>query len=222
MTPVRGPEVENEHCPSNPPTVRQVLWSTRRWFALAAALFFVSAVVMHFTPRTGHRLSDAILDTQMEGLERLIDIIMGLPPVAAALLVFVNNLISMVQMMVLGFIAGLSPILTLCLNGMLVGVVTAMPGLQGAELLRMVAVTLLPHGIFELAAFFLSGGIGLKFGFHVILAPLPGCTRMQSFKTIWREIWTVMPLLTLLVLIAAFVEIFVTGQLVNRFISPSP
>ncbi|MCJ8502866.1 stage II sporulation protein M [Desulfatitalea alkaliphila] len=222
MTPVRGHDVETDCLPPEPPTLMQVLRANSRWFALAAALFFVSAVVMHLTPRTGHRLSDAILDTQMEGLERLIDIIMGLPPVAAALLVFVNNLISMVQMMLLGFIAALSPILTLCLNGMLVGVVTAMPGLQGADLLRMVAVTLLPHGIFELAAFFLSGGIGLKFGFHVTLAPLPGCTRKQSFKIIWREIWIVMPLLTLLVLIAAFVEIFVTGQLANRFISPSP
>lgn len=203
------------------PTIRRVIHGNRRWFGLAALLFFASAVVMYGMPQNASQLSDAVLNAQMEGLHRLVDLIMGLPPVAAALFVFVNNMVSMVQMLVLGFIAGLSPVLTLCLNGMLVGAVSAMTDLEGPALLRVLTVSILPHGVFELAAFFISGGLGLKLGYHCTFAPLPGRTRKESFKAIWREVWTLLPLVTLLVLVAGFVEVFVTGHLVERLVSMS-
>jgi stage II sporulation protein M len=195
-------------------SVKRVIIDNRIWLMLAAILFLVSSGAVYTVG-----LSQAVIPPEaFSGLEKLVDRIMGMPPFAAALFVFVNNLISMVQMLVLGFAAGLSPILTLALNGGLVGALVAMTADEGLPVFRLVAVTILPHGIFELSAFFLCGGLGLKFGYHCTVSPLPGRTRMQSFKYIWKEAATILPLVVLLLFVAAFVEIYITSYLAGRML----
>ncbi len=195
-------------------STKQVIIDNRIWLILAASLFLVSSVVVYTVG-----LTQAVIPPEVfGGLDTLIDRIMGMPPFAAALFVFVNNLFSMVQMLVLGFAAGLSPILTLALNGGLVGALVAMTADEGLPVFRLVAVTILPHGLFELAAFFLCGGLGLKFGYHCTVSPLPGRTRMESFKYIWKEAVTILPLVVLLLLVAAFIEIYVTSYLAVRML----
>lgn len=196
--------------------VKRVIIDNRIWLMLAAILFLVSSVAVYTVG-----LTQAVIPPEaFSGLDKLVERIMGMPPFAAALFVFANNLISMVQMLVLGFAAGLSPILTLALNGGLVGALVAMTADegQGLPVIRLVAVTILPHGIFELSAFFLCGGLGLKFGYHCTVSPLSGRTRMQSFKYIWKEAWTILPLVTLLLFVAAFVEIYITSYLAGRML----
>lgn len=203
-------------------TVRRVIRDNIAWLIFAAALFFISSVVVYRMPENASELTDAVINAKIGGLETLVDWILQMPPVAAALFVFLNNLVSMVQMLVLGFAAGLSPILTLCLNGGLVGAMAAMAVREGLPLLQLLVVTIVPHGVFELSAFFLCGGLGLKSGYRCTVSPLPGSTRKESFKYIWKEALTVLPLVVVLLFVAAFVEIFVTGYLVERALPVAP
>jgi stage II sporulation protein M len=195
-------------------SVKSVIIDNRIWLILAAILFLVSSVVVYASG-----LTQAVIPPEaFSGLDKLVERIMGMPPFAAALFVFVNNLISMVQMLVLGFAAGLSPILTLTLNGGLVGALLSMTAGEGLPVLRLVAVAILPHGLIELSAFFLCGGLGLKFGYHCTVSPLAGRTRMQSFKYIWKEAATILPLVLLLLFVAAFIEIYITSYLAGRML----
>ncbi|HHX86549.1 MAG TPA: stage II sporulation protein M, partial [Firmicutes bacterium] len=77
---------------------------------------------------------------------------------------------------------------------------------------------ILPHGVFELSAFFICGALGLKFGYHCVASPLPGLSRKQSFFYIWREVISIMPLILTLLAIAAVVEIYISQVLLFKYL----
>jgi stage II sporulation protein M len=79
-----------------------------------------------------------------------------------AWLVFRNNLFVCVLLLALGLVPFLFlPLLIICMNGVVAGAVIAVAEMP-AEGSRLVfaAAGLLPHGIFELPAFFIAAGMG--------------------------------------------------------------
>ena len=124
----------------------------------------------------------------------------------------------MAQMLLLGVIAGISPLFTLGLNGAMVGIILALTAGEGLPLHQVILFGIMPHGVFELFAFFLCGAMGLKFGYHCVASPLPGKTRMESFRYIWKEVISVLPLIVILLLAAAFIEMLVTPKLLEVII----
>ncbi len=185
---------------------------------MAAVIFMASAVVFYFMPVSSQPAAEGAVDGQLDQLEDLFSMILGTTPMISVLLVFMNNFLSMAQMLLLGFLAGISPLVTLGLNGALIGIVLALSAGESAALLPLIFLGLLPHGIFELFAFFLCGAIGLKFGFHCIASPLPGKTRSESFRYIWKEAISVLPLVVLLLIIAALIEILITPRLLETIL----
>lgn len=198
--------------------ILDVLYKNRFWTAAALALFLASGAAMFIMPPA---VSGGIIGGSMEAMERLAEGIMSLPPLGAALFVFLNNFVVMLQMVVLGAVAGISPMITLGINGALVGTMAAMTARGDLTILFLVVGTL-PHGIFELPAFLICGGMGLKLGYHCTLSPLPGYSRFGSFRLIWREIFVLLPLVAALLLVAAFVELFVTLPLAGRAAGINP
>lgn len=97
-------------------------------------------------------IEDLILQTEGMGQGELIGFI------------FFNNLQSSFFSMVLGIGFGLFPIIALILNGYLLGFVAAF-SVESAGF--WVLWRLLPHGIFELPAIFISLGLGLRLGFSL-------------------------------------------------------
>lgn len=196
----------------------QVISKNRGWIVMAAVIFMASAVVFYFMPVSSLPAAEGAVDGQLDQLEDLFSMILGTTPMISVLLVFMNNFLSMAQMLLLGFLAGISPLVTLGLNGALIGIVLALSAGESAALLPLIFLGLLPHGIFELFAFFLCGAIGLKFGFHCIASPLPGKTRSESFRYIWKEAISVLPLVVLLLIIAALIEILITPRLLETIL----
>lgn len=196
----------------------QVISKNRGWIVMAAVIFMASAVVFYFMPVSSQPAAEGAVDGQLDQLEDLFSMILGTTPMISVLLVFMNNFLSMAQMLLLGFLAGISPLVTLGLNGALIGIVLALSAGESAALLPLIFLGLLPHGIFELFAFFLCGAIGLKFGFHCIASPLPGKTRSESFRYIWKEAISVLPLVVLLLIIAALIEILITPRLLETIL----
>ena len=152
---------------------------------------------------------------QFAELEQLFAVFLDNPPLITALLVFLNNFVAIVQMLFLGVLAGISPLATLFLNGYILGIVAAWHRIAGSSVPAMIILGILPHGILELSAVFICAALALKLGFHCIASPLPDKTRIQSFRHIWKEIVSVIPLVVVLLLCAAVIEIFVTRHLVN-------
>ena len=194
--------------------VKDVLRRNRNWLILAAVIFAAGAFYAGLGATFQAELP-ADMENQFVELEQLFEIILNNPPLITASLVFTKNFAAMIQMLFFGALAGISPLATLFLNGYLLGVVAAAVKAGGGSVAGAIILGILPHGIFELSAFFLCGALGLKMGYHCIAAPLPGKTRLQSFKYIWKEVVSVIPLVTILLLGAALIEIFVTSRLVG-------
>lgn len=194
---------------------RRVIRENKSWVMMAASIFLICTVIFYQTTAVAGPGTGQALEMQMEQLEGFFTFILETNPLIGALLVFMNNFLSMAQMLLLGVVAGISPLLTLGVNGALVGAMLALAAGEGLALLPVVLLGILPHGIFELSAFFLCGAIGLKFGYHCIASPLPGMNRMQSYRYIWKEAISLMPLVVTLLLAAAFIEMLVTPHLLQ-------
>jgi stage II sporulation protein M len=192
---------------------KQVIRDNRSWLVLATAIFMICAVAFYLGTAYSEPVDDQVLNSQLEMLQELFAFLIEAKPLVSALLVFMNNFLSMAQMLFLGVLAGISPLFTLGINGALVGVLLSLAVQEGASLLPLIMLGIMPHGIFELFAFFLCGAIGLKFGYHCVASPLPGINRIESFRYIWKEAISILPLVITLLIISAFVEMFITTRL---------
>lgn len=192
---------------------KQVIRDNRSWLVLATAIFIICAVAFYLGTAYSEPVDDQVLDSQLEMLQELFAFLIEAKPLVSALLVFMNNFLSMAQMLLLGVLAGVSPLFTLGINGALVGALLSLSVQEGMPLLPLIMLGIMPHGIFELFAFFLCGAIGLKFGYHCVASPLPGINRIESFRYIWKEAISILPLIVTLLILSAFVEMFITPRL---------
>jgi stage II sporulation protein M len=135
----------------------------------------------------------------------------------AAQLIFWNNLRACIAMLVLGSFYGVFTVFSLFINGLMIGVVLTMAsGQTSVSLFDMVLYGLVPHGIFELPAILIASALGLKLG-RVLLVPLKGKTRWESYKAVWREVWQIAWFLLLLLVVASGVEGLITPLLLDTF-----
>lgn len=170
------------------------LRETKKFIWIIVILFFVSALAGFLIP-ISEILKEKILDYIVGILEKT----QGMSSVELVLFILFNNLKSSFFGMLFGFFLGLFPVIAALLNGYLVGYVSSMAvSSRGFTSL----FNLLPHGIFELPAIFISLGLGLKFGTFLFEK-----NREESFKnflvnSIRVFVFVVVPLLV----IAAIIE----------------
>ncbi|HHX88124.1 MAG TPA: stage II sporulation protein M, partial [Firmicutes bacterium] len=105
--------------------IKQFLEENKNWLIMALLIFFGGAALCYLPSTTSESVSlDQLLGAQLESLEHIINTLQGMPPPVLVLLIFINNFISMGQMLLLGFLAGLSPLFTLFVNGAVIGNIT--------------------------------------------------------------------------------------------------
>lgn len=196
---------------------KEIFKQNRNWLILALSIFLIGALLSC----PGLFFEEGSLpgaESQMGELQKLVELIMDSPPIISSMMIFLNNMITVIQMLFLGVIAGISPLATLFLNGYILGIAAASCRSAGFPLTAMIVLGILPRGIFELSAVFICAALGLKLGYHCTISPLPDKTRLQSFKYIWKEIVSIMPLVVLLLFCAALIEIFITPRLMGGLI----
>ena len=112
---------------------------------------------------------------------------------------FVNNLQASIFGLIFGIILGVYPVLAAIANGYIVGFVVAMSAEENG---LVVLLDLLPHGIFELPALFISLGMGLKLGTFVFQSKRLVAFKEYSWNSLRVFIFIVIPLL----IVAAIIE----------------
>ncbi|MCL1885079.1 MAG: stage II sporulation protein M [Defluviitaleaceae bacterium] len=106
-----------------------------------------------------------------------------------------------------GLLAGIGSLFILFYNGLIVGGLFGFFHAEGADLLVAYSLVL-PHGIIELGAIFLAGGGGLMMGKGILL---PGeFTRRHSLVFHAKTAVKLIPLIVIMLVIAAFIEGFFT------------
>jgi stage II sporulation protein M len=184
------------------------------WLSITVALFVVSMI-------GGVVAALVSPDSQAELLRRAAE---ALQPAVQALrqgdnsraigLIFWNNLRSTLLILGTGALVwpllfGV-PLLAVGLNGYLLGVVMVLSE-QGLE---RVLTAILPHGIFELPALWIAGAWSLKMGLAWLLPTASGRRGAVWAASVVEGLWIV-PLITVLLAIAAVVEVLITLPL-NR------
>ena len=110
-----------------------------------------------------------------------------------------NNIQSSFMGILLGIFFGIFPIFSTIINGYLLGFVSNL-SIQNAGILSLWRI--LPHGIFELPAIFLSFGLGLRIGISIFNQKKFGKIEDNLISCLRVFIFVVIPLL----IIAAIIE----------------
>jgi stage II sporulation protein M len=194
-------------------SVRAVLLRNAGYFAAAGLLFSLGWLV-------GSVFGEELAEAVEPMLKRLADIAEKTEQQSSlytAGVIFLNNLTACAVMVLFGFLLAVPTVLALFSNGMVIGVLFEQIGGETASLWEMIVFGLLPHGIFELPAVVISAAFGIKLG-TVLLRPLSGKTRLQSFGFVWMETVKAAGVVVALLLAAALIEGTLTPFLLKQFV----
>lgn len=129
-------------------------------------------------------------------------------------IIFVNNTVALFTSIFLGIIFGFFPLLTIFVNGNILGLLTSYHIREG--LLLFLIIGILPHGIIELPLLIISSAMGLKIGRASIDCLIKKENNLK--KEILKAFSFFSIILLPLTLIAALIETFITKGLLEIII----
>lgn len=197
--------------------VKGIFLQNLSWFVLAL-VFFVLGLGTAALVFKNEAILQNVTEVQYDALKQIAEAVFDGPQWRGILILFFNNFVASLQMMLLGVLLGIPPLLGLFTNGALMGSLLAELGREGMPLLLFITLGVLPHGIFELPAFITCAAFGLKIGYHLVF-PLPQKRRRESLGIIWKEFFVLFPLITGLLILAAAIEVLITPLLVKQFMN---
>jgi stage II sporulation protein M len=169
-------------------------------------IFALTAVMGYFAASLNSEMAASMLK-ELEMLKWIMD----QPPVMIMIIIFLKNFMACIMSVLLGLGFGLLPLLVVVTNGFMLGVVSYNVIQKAGPLYLMAGI--LPHGIIELPVVLVSIAVGFRLGYLVALsifgekADIVKETKMAVHLLVYR----IMPLL----LLAAFIETFITPQAIS-------
>lgn len=189
-----------------------------RYAVAAAILLFAPALITYAGVRANPELARVLIPVQIitraeEAGDRLArgEQYVDIPPVQMSVFssqVMTNNIQVAFLAVAGGVLAGLGTLAILVFNGIHLGSVFALYGLEGAQ--RLLWIFVLPHGVIELTAIVVSGAAGLYIG-RTLVAP----GRRSRARALQEEGRTVLSL------VAGAAVLLVIAGLVEGFVSPA-
>ena len=167
---------------------------SRNFIYSIMGIFFIFSLIGFFIPTPSiiseqilKFIKELLLKTQNMGYFELIKFI------------FFNNTQSSFFGMIFGIVLGIFPLIAVIANGYVLGFVASLAvNSEGI----LVLWRLLPHGIFELPAIFISLGLGLKIGTFIFQKEKFESLKKYSLNSLRVFLFIVLPLL----IIAAIIE----------------
>src|SRR3989344_1072322 len=132
------------------------------------------------------------------------------------LLIFRNNFQAAILGLFGGIIIGIIPLLSVAFNLFILGYLSDFLATAKTQGLLIFAVTILPHGVVEIPLFLLAASFGIRLGFFWRLKePI---SDWEKLKKCMKDNLKLVPLLFVGFLLAAFLEIFVSGWLAEQYV----
>lgn len=140
----------------------------------------------------------------------------GINPFLLTLLILVNNAVKSFLIIPLGALLAIPPILFITFNGFLLGVFTYLSVKKLGEIgFLYILIAIIPHGVFELSAVFLSSALSIRVGLTVFLK-FKG-KNISVGSEIRRDLKTYLHKILPLLIIAAIIEAFITPVIISIF-----
>ena len=173
---------------------------SRNFIFFAIAVFFAFSLVSFFLP-VPQQISEQIL----KFIEELIDTTKDMDAKQMIGFIFFNNLQSSFMGMIFGVFLGIFPIAVGIVNGYILGFVASASVSSGGIL---VLWRILPHGVFELPAVFISLGMGLKLGTFIFQNKKFHFLKENFWKSLKAFFLIVVPLLIVAAVIEGMLIVF--------------
>lgn len=174
---------------------------SKNYFYLVVGIFFLSALMGYvYVP-------SEIEEMLMDLLKEILGQTEGLNTKELFEFIFTNNLQSSFLGMILGIFFGIFSFFVIFVNGYLLGFVSEMAVRESGSFLSL--FLLVPHGIFELPAVFISLAFGLKLGvgfFNILRDSFNKNSRDNFIQDLINSIRSFIVVVIPLLLIAAFIE----------------
>ena len=187
-----------------------------RFYLLGVVGFFIAIIILSalfFRSNTDYMWQ--IINEFRKSIENMSDI-----SSVQAVQLFMNNTKVAGLCILLGFVPFLFlPALVLASNAAIMGAVAAMYASMGQSVTRMIIFGIMPHGFFELMALFISMAIGI----HLCLTVTQRITERRITQgtvipVIKNAALSFITICVPLLIIAAIIEAFVTGHLIEWFV----
>lgn len=184
----------------------------RRWFGgyyLAAVFVFALGVGLGVA---------LVVATDLGGLSELVEDLDSMFPDRLTFWIILQNNLVAVGVTALGLVSfGLVAVVSLLLNGFVVGVVVAMAARE--EMLLTALTLIVPHGLLELAAFWLIGALSFRVT-HRFVNYLRGMDETPITRQELFEIGVLLGVAALAIVVAAWIEATVTMEIARWLVGP--
>ncbi len=181
----------------------------RKWIFISTGLFINGLLFGFLIPAKG----TGLFLEEAAALDEMAGIIAPLPQMAVFIFILLKNISVIVLSFVLSPLLCIVPVLTLVINGGVIGLVSAI--IMEEESLPFLLAGLLPHGILELPALIMGEAVALSFGVAVLQGIL-GKNKQDIIKSNLKSNLKYLVISAGLFLAAAIIETFVTPVLLDR------
>lgn len=180
-----------------------------KWILVSTGLFIFGLLFGFLVPVEGAGL---FLE-EAAALDEMAGIIAPLPQIAIFIFILLKNVSVIVLSFVLSPLLCIFPVITLIINGGVIGLVSKI--IMEEESLLFVVAGLLPHGILELPALIMGEAVALSFGVAV-LKGIFGKDRQNIIVSNLKNNLKYIAISAGLFLAAAIVETFITPVLLDQ------
>ncbi len=178
----------------------------RNYIYFSIILFSFFLLIALFLP-----IPNQIEEALKKILEELLIKTSGLSGVGLTAFIFKNNLTASIIGLFGGLFFGIIPVILIVSNGYVIGYVIKSLILHLGILQGTLSLwKLLPHGIFELPAVFISIGIGLRLGFSLMSA-----LNNRDFIILWQDLKSSIQVLFFIVIPLLFLAAIIEGSLMS-------
>ncbi len=193
--------------------LKQYWVENKRWLQLSGLIFglgfgigFLIVLVFPFVVAPFMDLLRSVLEKEIASIETSSNL-------QTAYFIGFRNLKATLIMSLGGVFFGLFPIFGLFVNGFILGaVMAAVMAHNPLNGLLVILFTVIPHGVIEIPALIMAGAWGLRLGLQHFSDQFKG-RRLSTFFTNIKKWVMFIPMLVLLLVIAALLEAFVSGTL---------
>ena len=188
--------------------MRQAWRRTAPFFWAAAAVFVLGLIFGVLLPRFSESVNQVALATVFDRFAPLIERFNRISLTGRILMIFWQNFRAGLIICLSGLVF-VAPAMILFGNGFVVGLVDANQYLKGTLTLGQSIMGLLPHGIFELPAFFLLGAVGIRCSWS-LWRRLLGSGSSEALEETAAEGGKLAVIAAGLLIVAALMEVLVT------------
>ena len=185
---------------------------------LVAAIFLCGIWMGTQLPQVNPELAAELKKEALKKFAEIARWMQQLPRGTEFFVIWANNISASLTAILFGILLPLVPLIILVSNGLLIGLFQNMMQIENGLSPFRFYLSLVPHGIIELPAFFIAIFLGIRFGlvpYRLVIHYLQTKQHLPLFKEVTREARYYGVLILIMLFFAAVIEVTISPLLIG-------